>query len=1743
MKYVVDTIVERILECTNRESKIHRVVLPSYPARLLLKIGCRLEEEFRRILSRSIRLEYGIAYRLGKEWQEGTEDEKVCFTHIRDRDWYDEQDNLTRLRNIASPQDCDCLVVLLAGYEHIDEKGSLQDFYHLNEPAVWEECLRKSFRDWVCKCLKDYVNLDDSHSYVVAICDVLNSIYNNTLVSILGVSNFLESLDFSAAEIGQDAYRIVLESLPFFNLPPMIGLVHQCSPKRRFSSYIEPANSFFKYDMFLDSAERLKKLKIVEAYRQQIQNQPPDLHRDVLGCFATYEDPFNDFLNALEIYVKNGSESCKEQLMTVDFIYMYNDVLGYQIRNGPPTPRRIQDISGLPPEVFLHALWIALRELGKQKKSSPTLTFGDISQVTLESVEFRHNFDDADSAKTFLCKVLGGIDGFLKDQLRLRTKANHDGVIDIESCLSPQREESRLSYRKHSTAKPFLKFQVLLSGHDHRKPFMREFRWVLPQYHQSRLLVELYDWAFERYREGSNSLPVFAVPYMNEVFMARDRESINRITGMALESEKRSVVNLLASEGMDDSDDIADLLIGLSISHQVFVKELCEHGFFNALYGKYDELRIAYHEAFEAYLERSDESILGPLLMKAFMIVSEDNLEDPGWVWNKHLKGVLVTPLHPALLEMIVNQHAFLCESLCHYASTALEGSAGNVFSEKRWDSVVELSGMHWPVFGILSDSRLTLDTSVSSYDYMHLVGHSNGDFSSVTATLLLEDESTDEDEDITDTDLFRETGSSQLILRVLRDYRDLHEFADDGISVGAYCGGDIQPIIAGINSYLAYIAKERSDRIYSLRLTMFSDSQCDSALLRWVKAWKERWQQAELSPSKRHYSNCEISISYRVISSENHFEQLESLIRDSCSDVMFFISFIGSDASNFELLGENKPAQMDYRKFPILEKICCRVSGGGMDCKRERILSNQRFQLGALHAEVMARIQKGHRDPCQAHVIINTCNFQPWLGVMDVAHDKSGWVVCIDPCIDEQLLRKSSKQDRLSREIIGFGAGVGSHGENNYTISTEQFSMDDICTKIGLQVSQLLGPVESEIAKQIAESLIQEAKHMAGLSIVKATGRSEYVRDYMAYSLVRKLLPKDDKAFCDEIISLDAFWHWFDYAEERKRPDLLRLRAHIVDGYFNIEAQIIECKLGMQSSAHLDEARQQIENGIKQLAVRFRPRESTKPIGIGDMMPDQRFWWMQLHRLIAGKGATRRPEYRATLRALERLSDGYFNITWQAAAVAFWTDIETSTMYCRSSWQLDLDDQEFTISVATAGKDFIIKVCLENATGDLFCNDSSLSYEYTRLAEDPVISSGIQVDPRGGRANVPAQPEATAAISSDDITEDDDKNEVELPSRIPNYIPLGSFTMGGREVCWEFGHPDLPNRHIIVFGASGTGKTYTIQALLWELAKAGQNSLIVDYTNGFSTAQLEPLIVESLRPVQHVVRTSPVPINPFRRQCDYIDDQPLPETSAGIARRVADLFAGVYELGDQQRSVLYKTIRDGVDEEGDNFDLAGLVIRLDKAQHKGGPIATSAMTLLSKIRPFVDMNPFGQEDEESWERLFTDVDSRCHIIQMAGFTKDSARLITEFSLFDFYWYYRANGNKDRPRVVVLDEIQNLDHGLDSPIGQLLTEGRKFGISLILATQTMSNLAKEERDRLFQACHKLFFKPADTEVRSFAQILADSTNMSQNEWVERLSSLKRGECYSLGHALDRKVNRLEVGRSFRIRIKSLEDRI
>ncbi len=1745
MKYIKDTIVKYIVEQSTGGRGTYRFVLPSYPAEILFAIGKDLDEEFKRIVDSRISFVYGVACRLGKQWVEsGNASEERSFAEICSRGWYNEGDNLTSLRNILKKPEEDCLVVLLAGYDHIDDRASLQDFFHLDQEAIWSICLKRNFQEWVVNALQQYVNPEDSESDMLKIASVFKNLYDYGLADLLDISKYLEEMDFSVALSIGDAYKLILNNLVPFGLPCMIGLSRRYT-RKGFHRYIIPAQELFNYSLFLDESSRKKYKDRIEKYIDESIDE--QLDQEILGEFESQKV----LIDTLVDYIDNRTTESADRLKKADFVYIHDRIMRFKT-SGVSSPRRnAQKLTGLPPEIFLRALWITLGVLKKEMKRSFFIS-EDLTRITLKGLEFRHDFDaevddnetldDNEMAQVFLCKILGGIDHYLENQIRLQLggKENPKDVV-LNSHLCPEKinGSSSFKFRKSRIAEPRFKFEVRIHLQDNRM-FTHQFYWSLPQHHQSRLLVDFYDWAFRGYIEMGNALPVFSVPYIKEIFMSRDEEELNRLVGTALQSKKCIMHDLLDPVGRDEAGmaESKNLAVNnLSLKYQRFLSEFQKMGFFSALDNYYDELRKAYCSTFKKYLSSSATSNFGALLMKAFLIISSKSRQDIGsWAWQEYIDAAVVTPLHPSVLEMIHHQHGYLCDSFCYYANKAIKESGVDAFSLRRWERVADHSKMQWPIFGILVNADKVLNTNMRSYNYLHLIGESSEEASFVTSRLLMQYEDQD-DEEITQTDLFRETQSSLLIKQVLMDYKSLYFFADDGISIGSYCGKEIQPIIAGIDSYLKNVLTDsnRGEREYSLRLTIFSDSRDDSSILRWINAWKERWQVVELSSGKQHYKNCRISISYRVVSREDHANQFIRLLQDASLDVMVFSDFIESGSSDFELLEQDLDMPDDYRKFPILEKVCCKVIGGGKERKRERILSNPRFRLGSLHSEVMAHLKKGSQEPNRRHAVLSKNDYQPWVGLVDEAHNSSAWVVCIDPSIDEQQLQWSRNETAYQREIIGFGTGVGSHGENNFTISTEHFSMADIERKISEQISNLLGPWEKEEYDRIAENLLQHAGDVAGLSLVKATGPERYVRELIANAMVRKLLPRDETIFCDEIISLDAFMHWFGHSTEMMRPDLLRLRAKIIDGYFQIKAQIIECKLAQESEGFLEKARQQIESGLRQLLYCFKPREGKEPFDIDKKLrPDQRYWWMQLHRLIASKGQTDNLQYKDTLLALERLSEGFFNITWQAAAVAFWNDSESSVMSSDPLWDFNFENQNLVISVANAGKEFIKEACLKGVAGEIFSSDSKIVFN------GPSVKQTIDIEEE---EDVSGYVKNGDDDNSDNNQIENQKKYVIIEKTIPARIPLGGGTAGGREIYWEFGHPELNNRHILVFGASGTGKTYTIQALLLELSKSGQNSLIVDYTNGFTGNQLEKVLVDRLNPKQHIIHQEPLAVNPFRQQVDFVDDMALPENPASTAQRVSGVFSEVYQLGDQQKSALYSAIRTGIVRYGNDLDLNKLIDLLENIREGGGPTGNSADRVISKIVPFVDMNTFGKEDAESWEHIFKDDVSRCHVIQLAGFMKDASRLITEFSLIDLYWYYRGKGSKDNPRVIVLDEIQNLDHRLESPLGQFLTEGRKFGISLILATQTLSNLDKDERDRLFQASHKLFFKPADTEIRTYAQILGDATRLKSEVWVDRLTTLKRGECYSLGPALNIATGNLEASKYFRIKIKSLEERI
>lgn len=462
---------------------------------------------------------------------------------------------------------------------------------------------------------------------------------------------------------------------------------------------------------------------------------------------------------------------------------------------------------------------------------------------------------------------------------------------------------------------------------------------------------------------------------------------------------------------------------------------------------------------------------------------------------------------------------------------------------------------------------------------------------------------------------------------------------------------------------------------------------------------------------------------------------------------------------------------------------------------------------------------------------------------------------------------------------------------------------------------------------------------------------------------------------------------------------------------------------------------------------------------------------------------------------------------------------------YC--SEQYELDQNILQIKLASGYQAKFVSTPMQTLLAD--CNSKALGYiddEYILQDETTPVAIEWTAEP----VDIEQDEDETLSTAADTESvmafPDSHQSESALTSQVvyvePNYEPvadklescrvlIGHSPKTQEALYWEYGHRDLANRHLIIFGNSGQGKTYCIQGLLMELAKHSINSMVVDYTNGFLPEHLESEFIGSVKPRTDLVADKPLKLNPFKKQKNIVAGTELTDKVYDVATRVASVFKSVYSsIGDQQLPTLIRVIEEGLATYGKLYSFDHMVQALEEYDQTG-------VKLANKLLPLVRANVFAFDDTGGWNEIYQSKDSVCRLIQMARLSRDVWLAAVEFILWDLYSYACLHGDKNSPLPIVLDEVQNLDHRLESPLGKMLTEGRKYGISLILATQTMSNLGKDEQDRLFQASHKLFFAPAMTEVQTYAKLLEQAVPGSDKKyWLSELSKLKKGECISVG---------------------------
>ena len=345
----------------------------------------------------------------------------------------------------------------------------------------------------------------------------------------------------------------------------------------------------------------------------------------------------------------------------------------------------------------------------------------------------------------------------------------------------------------------------------------------------------------------------------------------------------------------------------------------------------------------------------------------------------------------------------------------------------------------------------------------------------------------------------------------------------------------------------------------------------------------------------------------------------------------------------------------------------------------------------------------------------------------------------------------------------------------------------------------------------------------------------------------------------------------------------------------------------------------------------------------------------------------------------------------------------------------------------------------------------------------------------------------------------------------------IGTVDGSKHEIYWEFGNPKLGNRHLLIQGKSGQGKTYFIQRLIMELSKQKVPVIIIDYTDGFRPDKLEKEFVDVLGEnlEQHIVIKDKFPLNPFKKyQNTLFDGYSIEEDNVDVATRFVSIIGSVYnQLGIQQRNEIYQAVLRGLDKKDvmDLKDLEEELINQDNA------VASNA---LSQLQVFIDKNPFDSINAFDWSDI-NYPSSMVTVIQLTGINKDIQKIITEMILWDL-WYYKTShgGDEKQPFAVILDECQNLNFGNDSPCTKILQEGRKFGWSGWFATQFLKGKLDNNAINMLQNSEEqIYFNPPDNSVETIAKTLTKD-NADKKYWESKLSGLKKGQCIVYGPTVE-----------------------
>ncbi len=310
----------------------------------------------------------------------------------------------------------------------------------------------------------------------------------------------------------------------------------------------------------------------------------------------------------------------------------------------------------------------------------------------------------------------------------------------------------------------------------------------------------------------------------------------------------------------------------------------------------------------------------------------------------------------------------------------------------------------------------------------------------------------------------------------------------------------------------------------------------------------------------------------------------------------------------------------------------------------------------------------------------------------------------------------------------------------------------------------------------------------------------------------------------------------------------------------------------------------------------------------------------------------------------------------------------------------------------------------------------------------------------------------------------------------------------------------------VLLTGPPGTGKSCRLHKIEYEHVKAGGTAIVIDVTPAHTSGRIFSEISSVYEPLTNridAVRDGlDIPVlSPFR------DEKGEEESSFRIVNSVVSSLSnhnyGHRQIGELREAVIaamkikrnYSTMQD--------IDVIKTVLDNKKL------VSDSAEGIYQRLWPMFYSGIFRQSDKCLKPQ-------KINVIDFSGVDTDTAALSANMLLATLWRmaYFAGFDRAFGTTIVVIDECRLLPLKPDSPIGLMLSLGRKFGVNLALALQSLNVLTTEERSVVDMTATKLYFKPEQKD----RKIIKTEMEMILGARASRFSvgDLQVGEAIAMG---------------------------